>query len=265
MEKARLPFAQKAIFPALLAALGIGTATARAQDTLQQPAVSGLNGEFSVMGGVHGEEPAILGEGALVVPLGDQFGARWDGLVGNIDGNLVGGVAAHLFWRDPRVGLLGVAGGYLGYDTPGGAHGTGIIAGEGEVYFDHVTISALAGQQFSDDPKNDGFVGRVDLEWYPTDDFLLTAGVETNPQANVLGRFGAEYMPGFDALPGLSAFAGGAFGNDGFQRAFAGVRYYFGQSDTLKARHRNDTFRSHLLPTRMLDGVPQNAFSAYGD
>ncbi|EKF18630.1 hypothetical protein [Nitratireductor pacificus] len=257
-------FGRRAYIAFMAAGFGFGAAAARADDT-QHRAVSGFNGELSVMGGVHDGEGAGLVEGAIVAPLGDRFGTRWDGVAGTIDGQFVGGGAAHLFWRDPGVGLVGLAGGYVRADgaVVGTAREVGIIAAEGEVYFNQLTVAALAGYQFSD--HDEGFVGRLDFEWYLTDDLMLVTGVETNPQVDWLGRFGAEYRPGFDALPGLSLFAEGAVGTNDYNRAFAGIRFYFGQSETLKERHRNDTFRSHLLPTRMLDGLPSTGTAAYGE
>jgi hypothetical protein len=43
------------------------------------------------------------------------------------------------------------------------------------------------------------------------------------------------------------------------------VRFYFGDADTLKDRHRTNTFRTHLLPTRMTDSAAGALVPAYGD
>ena len=92
---------------------------------------------------------------------------------------------------------------------------------------------------------------------------MISAGVETNPQVNLLGRLGVEYRPAFEALPGLSVFAEGAVGTAGYHRVLGGIRFYFGDSETLRDKHRHDTFRSHLLPTRMIDSLPSSRM-AYG-
>lgn len=253
---------------ALAALIGAGAvATAQAQDTIPGRAVSGINGEWGLMGGSLNGDTAFMTEGALTFPINHQFGARLDGTLGARDGNFLGGAAAHFFWRDPDKGLLGFAGGFANTDTNSSAAGSsdvGAFVGEGELYLENLTVSGLAGYQFSDGAGNDGFLGRLDFEWYATDDLLLTAGAETNPVHDLLGRVGVEYRPGFDALPGLSFFADGAFGENDFYRAYGGIRLYFGSSTTLKDRHRRDTFRSHLLSTRLTDSIPSVA-GGYGD
>ncbi|MCR9138653.1 MAG: hypothetical protein NXI27_21810 [Alphaproteobacteria bacterium] len=251
---------------ALAALIGVGAvATAPAQDTTPGRAVSGVNGEWGLIGGSLNGDTAFMTEGALTFPISHQFGARLDGTLGARDGHFLGGAAAHFFWRDPDKGLLGVAGGFANADTnsaTAGSSDVGAFVGEGELYLENLTVSGLAGYQFSDGAGNDGFLGRLDFEWYATDDLLLTAGAETNPVHDLLGRVGVEYRPGFDALPGLSFFADGAFGENDFYRAYGGIRLYFGSSTTLKDRHRRDTFRSHLFSTRLTDSVPS---VAYGD
>lgn len=252
---------------ALAALIGVGAvATAQAQDTTPGRAVSGVNGEWGLMGGSLNGDTAFMTEGALTFPIAHQFGARLDATAGARDGNFLGGAAAHFFWRDPDKGLLGVAGGFANTEdssSTAGSSDVGAIVGEGELYLENLTVSGLAGYQFSGGTGNDGFLGRLDFEWYATDDLLFTAGAETNPVHDILGRAGVEYRPGFEALPGLSFFADGAFGENDFYRAYGGIRLYFGSSTTLKDRHRRDTFRSHLLSTRLTDSIPSVA--GYGD
>ncbi|MDA4847040.1 hypothetical protein [Hoeflea poritis] len=256
---------RKRLYAAFLAAtFGVGSvAAARAQD----PAVSAPNGELAILGGVRDGDGAVALEGAAVVPLGDQFGARFDGVFGSIDGELVVGGAGHFFWRDPEVGLVGVAGGYVHSNADTlftSTQDIWVIAGQAEGYFEDVTVSGMVGYQSGNGPNDDGVLGRLDVEWYSHDDLMLAIGAETNPQHDLLGRVGVEYRPGIEALPGLSVFADGSFGDSGYARAFAGVRLYFGPSTTLKDKHRRDTFRSHLLPTRMIDGLSDEV-AAYGD
>lgn len=258
-------FGKGAIVTSLAAGLGFGAAAARAEDTFS-PAVSDLNGELGIMGGLHNGGGALVVEGAVSVPLGDQFGTRWDAMVATINGTAVGGVAGHLFWRDPDVALIGIAGGVLASNAPlvAGANQVAVFAVEAEAYLDDLTLSGLAGFQVTGTPASDGVVARLDLEWYATEDLMFSAGVETNPQVNALGRLGVEYRPAFEALPGLSVFAEGAVGSQGYHRVLGGIRFYFGESETLQAKHRRDTFRSHLLPTRMIDSLPSSRL-AYGN
>ncbi len=252
---------------ALAAFIGVGVATtAQAQETTPGRAVSGVNGEWGLMGGSLNSETTFMTEGALTFPVTDQFGARIDATAGARDGSFLGGAAAHFFWRDPEKGLFGVAGGFANTESSGSTTGSsdvGALVGEGELYLENLTVSGLAGYQFSDGAGDDGFLGRLDFEWYANDDLLFSVGAETNPVHDFLGRAGVEYRPGFEALPGLSFFADGVFGENDFYRAYGGIRLYFGGSTTLKQRHRRDTFRSHLLSTRLTDSIPSVA--GYGD
>lgn len=257
--------AKKANVSAVAAFLGIGSvAVAQADDSANtNQAVSAPNGELAIMGGALDDQGTFVTEGAFTMPLAHQYGARIDGTLGAHDGDFFGGGALHLFWRNPDMGLFGFAAGFVQTESGnlfGDSNGTGLIAAEGEYYLEQVTFSGLTGYQFSEGQGNDGFMGRLDFEWYLTDDLLLTSGAETNPNHDFLGRVGVEYRPGFAALPGLSLFAEGAFGDRDFYRAYGGIRFYFGGSETLKDRHRHDTFRSHLLPTRMADSA-----LGYGD
>lgn len=240
-----------AILSAVAATLSIGAlSAAHGQEMGTAPAVSNSNGEFSVKGGVVNDDPAGMTDIMLTVPLGEQIGAKIDGVFGTVDDNKFVGGAARLFWRNPYQGAFGVMGGYWGFETDQQGGGTnweelGIAAFEGEYYLSQTTLSAMAGVQFSDD-MDDGFVGQLELQQYFTDDFLVKIGVETNPQHDVLGTGEVEYRPGFAALPGMSFFVDGAVGENDYYRAFGGIRLYFGESDTLKKRHRFDTYRSYV-------------------
>lgn len=258
-------FSKNVYMASVVTALGIGASTARANEGNQ--AVSAPNGEIAIMGGTLDDESAFFAEAAVTAPAGEQHGFRLDGVAGTVDGEFVGGAGAHFFWRNPDVGLFGVAAGYLNAEANGPLGNDqefGVVAAEGEVYQDQITISGLAGYQFSNSSSDDGFIARADVEWYPDDDVMLTVGVETNPSHDTLGRMGVEFRPSIEALPGLSFFAEGAIGDDDYSRAFAGIRFYFGEGATLKDKHRRDTFRSHLLPTRMLDGIDHQSL-AYGE
>ncbi len=238
------------VLSAIAATISIGAmSAAHGQEVGSTAAVSGSNGEFSVKGGVVEGEQSGVADIMLTVPLGEQIGAKIDGVFGAVDDNRFGGGAARLFWRDPNRGAFGIMGGYWGFEkdqTGGGSdwEDLGIAAFEGELYKGQTTLSGMAGVQFSDE-MDDGFVGQLEVQQYLTDDFLVKVGVETNPQHDVLGTGEVEYRPGFAALPGLSLFVDGAVGENDYYRAFGGIRLYFGESDTLKQRHRFDTYRSY--------------------
>ncbi len=211
------------------------------------PAVSAPNGKIALSGGLQdqdNQDSDVLSivTASFTIPLGEKFGFQVDGLAGLADADeLSGGIGAHLFWRDPNVGLIGVTGSYAvrGRDNTRDPDAV-YVGAEGEYYIDQLTIAAAAGAYFGKG-INDGFRGKADLLWYATDDFMLRVGGEYSEQLDGAVRFGAEYRPDIDGLAGISLFADGiAADNNDYVRVLAGLRFYFGPSTTLKDRHRKD-------------------------
>lgn len=73
--------------------------------------MSTVNGKLSTEGGVVGSGDASSGigvvEGSLTAPLGHALGFQVDGVAGTAFNAFFGGGTAHLFWRDPAIGLFG--------------------------------------------------------------------------------------------------------------------------------------------------------------
>ena len=169
-------------------------------------------------------------------PIGEIFGAQLDGRGGKIDGDTILGAGGSLFWRDPDKGLIGLTGSYDHRDDHDPDSMTRVGA-EVELYLDRFTAIGRGGYQSGD--VEDGPYGRVDLRWYATDDFMLSAGGEVAIDEYV-GRLRVEFRPAVNALPGLSLFAEGEVGEDNWTRVIAGVRFYFGNDKSLIRRHRED-------------------------
>src|ERR1700742_519016 len=78
------------------------------------PAVSGLNGKFSLESGIEssfGDATGVgLAKGSITMPVGHAFGLQFDADAAAREGDAGGGGTAHLFWRDPAMGLLGLIG-----------------------------------------------------------------------------------------------------------------------------------------------------------
>jgi hypothetical protein len=203
------------------------------------PAVSAPNAKVSVEGGKLDGSGTGIAAGSLTLPVQQQFGFQVDAAAGKIDGDPVGGVGAHLFWRDPDEGLLGAIASYTKSD---GAH-VSRVGGEGELYLGQFSILARGGYQFGNYERGNGdesgLFGAAELRWYATDDLVLGGGVGQDDD-KTRGIFGAEFQPGFAAVPGLSFFADGEIGEDDYYSALAGIRYYFGPTKSLKNRHRQD-------------------------
>jgi len=102
-------------------------------------------------------------------------------------------------------------------------------------------VVGVAGGEFSD-TQDDGFYGKLQLEWYATDDLMLAGGVEYTPSLDAQAVIHGEYQPGYYAMPGLTFFADGATGGNDYSRILLGLKVYFGSPKSLKDRHRFDTF-----------------------
>jgi hypothetical protein len=221
----------------LVAVLSFWAATISAQDL---PAVSDLNGKLDYEGGSMNSSEGHNFSGSLSLPLGEKFGFQADGLYSRIDDSDFYGSAGHLFWRNPDVGLLGLAGGYLqrtGVDTYQ-------VGAEGEYYLDRFTFGFFGGlgsisydkpAPFIDTNPTE-FIGKISVGYYVIDDLLLRASYATAFQ-NGLAKVELEYQT---PINGLALTAEGALGEHDYDHWLVGVRYYFGSKKSLRDRHRQD-------------------------
>ncbi len=215
------------------------------------PAVSAPNGKLGAFGGVLSDDEEAYGAfGAFALPLGQQFGLQIDGMVGNADDDLFYGVAGHLFWRDPAVGLLGFYASYAKWDSSTtieadiGVDGAvqDITGGEvakigieAEAYLGRFSVEGLLAYQFGDE---EGVAGKGTLAFYPTDDLRFDVSVSHLEGPGFSAGIGAEWAP--PQAMGLSLFADASIDEDEDVRAFGGVTFYFGQQKSLIQRHRED-------------------------
>lgn len=244
--------------------------TTRAEDNHVQtdavgqslPAVDGLNAKATLFGGAVGGNALYGAVGSVSMPLGSRFGLQIDGVATDFDGRFEpdiagGGVAAHLFWRDPSVGLLGAYGHYLHTDAFAGVD---VIAGaaEGALYLRRFTIEGIAGVQGGEiDLAAQGtfdiatrFFGAAHLSYYPTDNLKLYVGhsymLGTNA-AKIGAELGLPVAGGSGTMPAL--FAIGSINESGNGAVMGGLRFYFGQHNkSLIRRHREDDPAFVALP-----------------
>jgi hypothetical protein len=223
------------------------------------PAVDGINAKIDGYGGGENHSNGFYGtSGSLSVPLAQQWGLQLDGNLEGAKGIGEYGGGAHLFWRDPSIGLLGAYADYAHWNgTDLIDHLTGVnshisanighFAAEGEYYLNRWTLSGLVGLEtvsfhsgvpVASPPIR--FFDDVWVSYYVTDNFSLSAGHIYAFGTNFL-TLGSEY--GF-ALGGgrmASLFAEGWLGERADNGVLAGLRIYFGQRDkSLMDRHRQD-------------------------
>ena len=199
---------------------------------------------------------AFVAEGAVSMPLTNQFGLQIDFgyLGGDIDltggggsGDITGlGVGAHLFWRDSTVGLLGLYGHFVDYDVDGIPLGVSSFENtrlmvEGEKYMGNFTYKGGIGfdnldtNVFGDE---DFLNANAEINYYHTDNLMFRAGVNHSFEQTT-GVIGVEAM--YDnGNNSPSLFVEASFGDDVTAIA-GGVKFYLGkQQKSLIARHRED-------------------------
>lgn len=222
--------------------------------TAQQPvsAVDGPSGKLMVIHGGLGDSRWTGLEGAVTLPLGQRFGLQLDGAAGGLDGVLGNsafyGTGAHLFWRDPSTGMIGLEAGFARLDARGGIN-TYSLGLEAERYWDSITLGGVigltdaSGETFSPTIAHDlstQLVAGASLTWYPDDNLALTvAGAVAGGQA--LASIGAEWSPASANAMQPSLFARAALHEGGDVTALAGLSLYFGgKPKPLIRRHRED-------------------------
>lgn len=218
-----------------------------------RPAVSAPNGKIAIRGGSQDSGGSVFGDFAYTMPLGHSFGLQLDGVLGYF-GQTDDGVArgaAHLFWRNPDVGLLG----FYGAATTVAGSEVYQFGGEGHLYFGRASLEGKIG--WEDASLDDGAFGTATAAVYFTDNLRAWTGVRYSGfqddnnigpgQISVrgpgtVGVLGLEYQTNFlgEGRQAASLFAEGRFSDDGYRAVWGGVRIYFGESKSLIRRHRED-------------------------
>ena len=220
----------------LAGTLALGAGSAAAQDS--KPAVSELNGKLNIAGGGVETLSVYFIEGSVTAPLGHSFGLQVDGLGGLHDGDGMGGGAAHLFWRDPALGLVGLYGSGFA-NTAGVNYTAGNVGIEAALYVGRFTVEGLVGGQFVDELDSDVF-GLATVAYYPIDDLRLHGGYRYWFGEHT-GTVGFEWqLPGQnDDSINFGLFADAQF-RENEAGAWGGLRVFFGSQKPLIRRHRED-------------------------
>ena len=209
-----------------------------------RPAVDGVNGKLSIEGGqTFGGGEAYGISGSVAMPLGHQLGLQVDGAAGTFEGSAIDDAqvfagAAHLFWRDPSRGLLGVYGGVIHADALNDFN-VRMFGLEGASYLGRLTVEGVVGISHTEAFGSDAFAD-VELAYYPDDNMRLDTGYSVVSDSHVF-KLGGEWAFAGQAGAVSSAFVDGYVNDNGDGLAVAGLRFYFGQSDkSLIRRHRED-------------------------
>jgi len=234
-------------------------------------AVDAVNATFEALGGSHATNGLYGGAGKFSVPLGDQYGLQLDGAAGSFGNRFIGNGAAHLFWRNPQQGLLGLYASHLRWSEYGGVN-VSHFGGEGAIYRGRFTLHAVAGVEWGNNSSvlassttsrtfvaglgtatqtissTSGqldnvtrFFDRVTLSYYMTDNWKASIGHRYFGGRHMLA-LGSEHALPLGRGVMASAFGEGRRGEGSNNYgAWGGVRFYFGKSDkSLIRRHRED-------------------------
>lgn len=216
------------------------------------PAVSKINGKIEGIGGNVNGENAKAAAVSLTVPLGNRFGLQIDTAFGEIDDVDIKGAGLHLFTRDPENFLLGINSIYAEVEELNLEQ----YAIEGEYYLGSMTLAALVGYQGGD--INDTTFAKTDIRWYPIEDLMFEAGGAFSDNDNNKGHIGAEYQ----FIDNVSIFADIASGENDYDHALLGARYYLGAAKTLVKRHREDDPINNVLVSAIEGLVALNSAPA---
>jgi len=231
-------------------------------------AVDGVNGKVAGLGGTLGHMGYYGSRGSLSVPLNGPYGVQFDGTLASLGGRAYGKVGAHLFWRNPAMGLLGVYADYARWNQFGGVN-VAHVAGEGEYYWGRFTLQVIAGVELGNTVSGplyynvqpatlfrNGFVAayatdydvktrffdQVSLKYYWTDNWDTYIGHRYLGGEHALALGSEAALPiGLGGGRLASAFVEGRIGSGEYQGVWGGLKFYFGQADkTLIRRHRED-------------------------
>lgn len=215
------------------------------------PAVDGTNWKFGGLGGSLADRTLAAGTGSVSIPLGGQYGMQFDGALGSYDSRFLGAAGAHLFWRDPTRGLVGLYGSYTHWSKYGGVD-AGQVAAEGEIYFGRFTIQGIAGVEFGNSTSGVAgnlietfdvktrFFDKINFAYYFTDDLKGFVGHRYVGGRNALALGGEAAFRINGPMMG-SLFVEGRIGEGDYHGVWGGLRVYLGRSDkTLIRRNRED-------------------------
>ena len=222
-------------------AFGLGSVTAYAAD----PAVSDVNFKLSGFGGAVNEGSGNEGLGGiagnLVLPLDHSLGLQLDGAFGRVGGGDFMAGGAHLFWRDPNVGLFGIYGGASHVGLAGGMQlqRFGI---EAERYSGKISFDGAVGYETGD--INNGIYGHAKVDYYWTPDLMTSSGFTY--EGTALYSSAVEYQLRSDDSAGVSLYMNSDYHSSDIYEVLAGVKVSFGKKMSLMDRHRRQDPASYL-------------------
>jgi hypothetical protein len=210
------------VFTAAIA-LAVSITAANASTKGTDPAVAAPNFSLSSAYGVLDTDSKLIVSGRGTMPLfTDAFGIQLDGADALGEGDNRGGLALHLFTRQPANYLLGVT---TMWGLRGSQH-TERYGVEGELYRSRLTLRLAGGGQNTEGDGTGYLNGRA--AYYFTDNFSAAASAFGYSDTRGAG-VDFEWKPMND-MP-FSLFASGGDSNDSSGYGMVGLRFSFGDNN----------------------------------
>jgi hypothetical protein len=210
----------------------------RADGQIVDAAACGFVGTTGSSGGDVAEGWLSELSGNLAFPLDYKSGVQFDAGTGLLEGRVYAEGTFHLFWGEAGEGQFGPVLDFWTYD---GAERLR-VGGELQGYWGDVTGYLQGGYQWGDGAGSldvaEGFYLCGRGTWYADPDAALWLGGGYGPAEQAVGFFGGELRPFAADAPAWSLTAEATLGSDEQWSALAGIRYRFGETQTLIARER---------------------------
>ena len=213
------------------------------------PAVSDTNFKLEGIGGIFnnsGEHEAQGGiAGSLTLPAGYNFGLQFDGAYMHVqDDDLFTG-GAHVFWRDPKVGMFGLYAGITSNQDHGESNALVKLERfgvEGQLFSRSLTAEGAVGWEGGD---IDGRVyGDAKLDLYLGKNWMVKGGFTY--EGTGFATWGSEYQFASDSRMGISLFSDSNFHSSDNYSFLAGMKITFGKQMDLIDRHRRQDPDNYL-------------------
>jgi hypothetical protein len=238
--------------------------------TVFKPAVDGVNFRGELFGGSISNMTLGAARGVVAAPVGNQFGAQLDVLVGNLGGDSFGNLVGRYFWRDPNQGMLGIYVSETGWGRFGGIYATQ-VGPEFELYRGRWTLRGVFGAEFGESVVSTSvtssgigipggslintstftegydvktrFFDQINLSYYLTDNWQAFIGHRYIGGKHALA-LGTEYALPLGGGRLVSLFAEGRVGSSSFEGAWGGLKFYLANNDkSLVRRNREDNIQ----------------------
>jgi hypothetical protein len=226
-------------------------------------AVSDINLKLSGFGGLGNAGASAEGfyglAGSISMPIEHSIGFQVDAAVAGDPGDYFYDLGAHLFWRDPGTGLLGVYAGMARSVSPEHHQRIDHFGVEAERYLANMTYSAALGYEHGNNIS--GLYGNLKLDYFLTSNFMTSGGL-TYEAGKLFYSSRAEYQLRTDHELGLSFFGSSDWHSSDIYQVMGGVRLTLGEPMTLRDRQRHQDPASYLNADRI--GTELSEYSLCG-